>query len=323
MTSSLERLDAAYADVEAATGPDFLRRLGDYADLLKTDKKIMRAVEGLRQEVVDADEDLTEKDAGFVAELVAIRRQLAEREPKADDSGEPYPGPYDAFAENSSEWHKWSHTLANFDAIAENRGEKVDLPTDLDTSRSRSLVKIMEGKLHGLVIPFNETPAPRPDLRDLLDATHDVGHSEVEAYEAVERLANDSGYFALIHIEEVASRIEPQRRRRLKTPEERHEILEEALKAPDLMRIPEILRPQVARGPLDETERQALERIEKSCRKELDALHRPLRKRLDREPLWKKAWDLGSLIPTAVLKVGALIVAVGAIYGALRGIGII
>lgn len=292
MTTPLERLDAVHGEVLAASGPDFLRRLAEYVDLFKTDKKIKTAVEAIRKEVQDTDATLTRQDQAFVAELVPIRRQLAQRAPEVDDANKPWPGPYNAFDQsNARAFHEWTWTLANFDAVAEDRDEKMVERRDLDSSRSRMLVAILEAKLHDLVFPFNDRPAPRPELMDLWDATTEIGHSQVDAYQHVERVANESGFFALVHIEEVASRVEPHPRPRLRTHEEKRERIEEALKAPDLMRIPEMLRPEVARGPLDQDEREALDRIETTCRRELERLHRPLRKRIEEGRKWKGfAW---------------------------------
>lgn len=292
MTTPLERLDAARDEIIAASGPDFLRRLAEYVDLFKTDKKIKAAVEAIRKEVQDADANLTRQDQAFVTELVPIRERLAERAPEIDDSDKPWPGPYNAFDQsNARAFHEWTWTLANFDAVAEDRDEKVVEKRDLDSSRSRMLVAVLEAKLHDLVFPFNEKPAPRPDLMDLWDETAEIGLSQVDAYQHVERVANESGYFALLHLEEVASRVEPAPRPRLRTHEEKRERLEEALRAPDLMRIPEMLRPEVARGPLDQDEREALGRIETACRRELERLHRPLRKRVEEGGKWKwLAW---------------------------------
>jgi hypothetical protein len=292
VTNPLERLDAAYDEVLAASGPDFLRRLAEYVDLFKMDKTIKAAVEGVRQVVNDADAALIRQDQMFVAELVPIRNRLVERAPEVDDSDRPWPGPYNPFDQsNARAFHKWTWTLANFDAVAEDRDEKMVEKRDLDRSRSRMLVAILEAKLHDLVFPFNEKPAPRPDLMDLWDETAEIGHSQVDAYQHVERVANESGYFALLHIEEVASRVEPKPRSQLKTPDQKRELLEEALRAPDLMRIPEMLRPEVARGPLSQEEREALDRIETACRRELERLHRPLRKRAEEGRKWKPlAW---------------------------------
>jgi hypothetical protein len=180
-----------------------------------------------------------------------------------------------------------------FDGVAEDRDEKVVEKRDLDRSRPRMLVAILEAELHDLVFPFDNRPAPRPELMDLWDATADVGHSQADAYQHVERIANESGYCALLHIEEVASRVASQPRPRLRTHEEKRERLEEALRAPDLMRIPQMLRPEVARGPLDQDEREALDRIETACRRELDRLHRPLRARVEEGRRWRGLVEKG------------------------------
>jgi hypothetical protein len=62
LATSLERLDAARDETFAASGPGFLRRLAEYVDLFKADKKIKAAVEAIRKEVQDPDENLTRQD---------------------------------------------------------------------------------------------------------------------------------------------------------------------------------------------------------------------------------------------------------------------
>jgi hypothetical protein len=279
--SAVEQLDRARDDVLAASGTDFLRRLGDYRRLLEGDEELRAAIAQLRQEVKDAEERLTREDADFVAELLPIRQELAEREPEADDSDTEKPERYDpANRQQANKWHEWIWTLANFDAVAEDREEKIVQRDGLDSSRSRMLVAILNAKLHDLVFDFNDRSAPRPDLMDLYDRANEIGRRQVAAYRRVERLGEESGFLALMHIEYVVDMTDPDPRP-LDTAEQRRALMEEAMRAPDLVNVREVLRPTEARGPLSEDERNALERVEAQCRPEVDRLHRPLRRRLE------------------------------------------
>lgn len=283
--SPIDRLDQAREEVLAASGTDFLRRLGEYVQLLHAEETIKSAVDELRQEVIDADAKLTEEDATFVAKLVPIRQRLAEDEAEIDDSDVPWPGPYRGLdPENARAFHAWMFTLANFDAIAEDREERVrvDGASDqLNTSRTQMLVAILNAKLHDLVYPFNERPAPRPDLMHLYDEMSEVGHEQTNAYRRVERVADENGYFALAWLEAVGESLEPQESRPLRSPEDKREVLEEALKKPDLFRLYEALRPTEARGPLSDSEREKVDRVEAKSRSELARLERPLRPRIE------------------------------------------
>jgi hypothetical protein len=280
MPTSVEQLDQARADVLAATGPDFLRRLADYCHLLEDGPTISAAVQQLRDEVAETEARLTQEDAEFVAELVPIRRDLAEREPEIDDSNIERPERFDpANRVQATQWHEWIWTLANFDAVAEDRDDKLVQREGLDGSRSRMLVSILNAKLHDLVFDFNERSAPRPDLMDLWDRTNAIGRRQNAAYRRVERFGEESGFLGLMHVEFVVARTDPDPRP-LDTDEQRRELMEEVMRAPDLVKVREVLRPKEARGPLADDERKALERVEENCRPEIDRLHRPLRQRV-------------------------------------------
>jgi hypothetical protein len=281
----LEQLEVAREDALAATGAEFLRRLKAYLSLLESDATIKAAVDEIRQEVIDADAQLTREDAEFVAKLVPIRRRLAEEEPEADDSGKPWPGPYEGLnPENARAFHEWMYTLANFDAIAEDREEKVKVERggdQLNNSRTQMLIAILNAKLHDLVFPFNERPAPRPDLRDLYDEMTEIGHEQTNAYRRVEGIADENGYFGLVWLEAVRESLAPRESRPLRSPEDKREVLEEALRKPDLFGLYEVLRPTEARGPLSDSEKEKVARVEEKSRAEMDRLRRPLRKRIE------------------------------------------
>ena len=280
MPTSVEQLDQARADVHAATGPEFLRRLADYCRLLEDDPTIGAVVQQLHDAVAEAEARLTREDTEFVADLVPIRRDLAEREPETDDSNIERPERYDpANRAQANQWHQWIWTLANFDAIAEDRDDKIVQREGLDNSRSRMLVAILDAKLHDLVFPFNERPAPRLDLMDLWDRTNAIGRQQIAAYRRVERFGEESGFLGLMHIKFVVGKTDPDPRP-LDTDEQRREFMEEAMQAPDLVNVREVLRPKEARGPLADDELKALGRVEENCRPEIDRLHRPLRQRV-------------------------------------------
>lgn len=320
VANPLERLDTAYADVIDATDEVFFRRLRDYAGLLETDKKIRRSVEALRKEVTDADAEFRAKDTAFVAELVAVRDQLVEREPKADDTDATRPERDVMDPAASARFHAWIWTLANFDAVAADREDRIVERDGLDDSSSRMLGAILNAKLYDLVMPFNDKAAPRPDLRDLYDEMNSIRHRETAAHRQLEEVGEETGYLALLHIQHVASHLGPRPERSTATPEEKREFLETALieSMGGFGYLREAMRPKEARGSLDQKAREALDRHERECRKELERLHRPLRKRLEgsrRIPSWH---TLSRNERIAVYGIGAtVVIGLGAIATAI------
>lgn len=327
MATTLEQLNRARADLLDAEGLDFLRRFVAYVDLIETDTVISGELSKIRQEVEKADTEHTEQDARWTERLVGLRNRLAKEEPEADDSSLPWPGPYDAFdSESANAFHHYEFTLANFDAVAEDRDEKILNPTDLDSSRAQMLVKILKAKLYDLVFPFNERPAPRPDLMPLWDEMNEIAHEEQNAYRRVERLADENGYFALMRIERSVTHFRPRESKPLKSSDERRDVLEEALKEGPYVRLHDALRPVEARGPLDPEERKALESVEKEIREQVERLHRPLAQRLslsgeelsDRERKKRKplsrdekmtAWIVGLTVLLVILTAALLYLA--------------
>lgn len=319
MANPVERLEAAYSDVTAATGEAFFRRLRDYASLLESDKKIRRSVEALNKDVTDADAEFRAKDTAFVTELVAIRNRLVEREPKSDDSAETRPQDgIDPAA--SARFHAWIWTLANFDAVADDREDRIIERDGLDDSRSRMLGSILNAKLYDLVVPFNDRPAPRPDLRDLYDAMNTIRHRETAAHQELEDVGEETGYLALLHIQHVVSHLGPRPVVSTTTPEEKRQFLETALleSMGGFGYLREAMRPKEARGLLEPKAKEALDRHEQECREQLDRLHRPLRNRLEgsrRIPRWHTlnrnekiaVWGIGV---TAALGLGAIATAI-------------
>jgi hypothetical protein len=287
-STAAEQLEKAYSEVRAANGPDFFRRLRDYIQLLKTDKKIRAAVKQLRQEVEEAEADFDREDDGFVAELVSVRQALAKREPKVDDSAAPRPAYDPVRRANAEAVHGWIWTLSNFDAIVDGREDRVIERDGLDASRSRMLVAILRAKLYDLVIPFNGSPAPRPDLRDLYDDMNEIGGREVAAHRRLEQFGEESGILGLLHLERIAAALDPKPPQPMRTPEEKRQVLKQALVEYDLAYLREAIRPKEGRGSLDAKAQQAVDRHEAECRTELERLHRPLKKRLDKNHSWPR-----------------------------------
>ena len=192
MANSLHQLDAAYADVINATDEVFFRRLRDYSRLLDEDKKLRKAVRALKKEVDDADAEFREKDKAFIDEFVAIRDRLVAQEPEADDTDATRPERDVIDPAASARFHAWIWTLANFDAIAADRENKIVERDGLDDSHSRMLGAILNAKLYDLVVPFNDKPAPRPDLRDLYDQMNSVRHRETAAHRQLEEICEET-----------------------------------------------------------------------------------------------------------------------------------
>jgi hypothetical protein len=326
VANPLERLDNAYREVIDASDESFFRRLRDYARLLESDRAIRRAVKRLRKEVEEADEAFTSEDAAFVAELVPLRTQLVERELKADDTDATRPERDPADPAGSARFHAWIWTLANFDAVASDRADKIVEKDGLDNSRSRMLVQILRAKLYDLVVPFNDRPAPRSDLHDLYDEMNAIGRREQTAHRHLEEVAEETGYLALLHIEHVVSHLGPRPERSMATPEEKREFLETALveSMGGFGYLREAMRPKEARGSLDQKAREALDRHERECRKELERLHRPLRKRLEKRR-WPGLTGRIRWVPPVigfVVDLVTLAIFVAAAVGGLKAIGV-
>lgn len=288
MATPAERLEAAYADVLGASGPDFFRSLRDYVDLLSTDKKIKKAVEQLRSDVKEAEAGFVREDDAFVSKLVPIRKALTERAPEADDSDQTRPAYNPADRVSAEATGSWTWTLANFDAIVDGREDKIIEKDGLDGSRSRMLVAILRAKLHDLVIPFNEKPAPRTDLRDLYDDMNEIGRQEVATHRRLEGIGEESGILGLLHLEHVVAHLDPKPALSLRTPEDKRQAIEQALIESDLAYLREAMRPREARGSLSRDAQKAVDRHEDQCRAELGRLHRPLKKRLERHRHWPR-----------------------------------
>jgi hypothetical protein len=319
VSSAGERLEEAYSEVLGASGPDFFRRLRDYVRLLESDKKIAGAVKKIRQEANEADAGFDRKDDGLVAELIPIRQALTERAPEVDDTLEARPPYHPADRRMAEAANEWIWTLANFDSIVNNRGDQIIERDGLDQSRSRMLVQILRGKLYDLVVPFNERPAPRPDLRDLYDGMKEIGRREVAAHRRLEQVGEENGILGLLHLEHVVAHLDPKPPRSMRTPEEKRQVLEDALLEYDLAYLREAMRPKEARGSLSAEAQKAVDRHEAGCRSELDRLHRPLKKRVDQQRSWPKvgagriAWvpPLIGFIVDLVAFVVLIVVAVG------------
>jgi hypothetical protein len=326
VANPLERLDTAYAEVLDATDEVFFRRLRDYARLLENDRKIRKAVKALKKDVADADAEFKAKDAAFVTELVALRNRLIEREPNADDTEATRPARDPMDPAGSARFHAWIWTLANFDAVAAEGEDRIVERDGLDDSSSRMLGAILNAKLYDLVVPFNDKPAPRPDLRDVYDEMNSIRHRETAAHRQLEEVSEETGYLALLRIQHVVSHLGPRPERSTVTPEEKREFLETALleSMGGFAYLREAMRPKEARGSLDQKAREALERHERECRKELERLHRPLRKRLDKRR-WPGLTGRIKWVPPVigfVVDTVTLLIFVAAAVGGLKAIGV-
>ena len=280
VAGTLNRLEQAYNDVVGSSGDDFFRRLVEYMGLLESDKRIHKAAEAIVKELTDAEQDFSYKDDAAVAQLVELRNELVEKAPDLDDSDEQRPpndDPLDRVA--YAKFDKWVWTLANFDAVAVDGPEKVIERGELDSSPSRMLAEILRAKLFDAT--SGEPPA-RPDLADLNRRINAIARQEGADFQRVERVAQDSGFFALKHLEEVVSYLGVREPAPMESPEDKRELLESALKETwgNFHHLREAMRPKQARGSLDAKAKEAMERHEAECRTELDRLHRALKMEL-------------------------------------------
>jgi hypothetical protein len=153
VSTPLNKLDRAFEAARVALGPDYLRRLRDYQRLLESDPVVRESVERITSEVESATADLDRDDEQRLAELVRLRRELAEREPSVDDGGRPRPQGSVLDRGMSEERRVWMWSLSNFDAIAENGDDKLIERRGLDGSAVRMLGEILNAKIYNLQYP--------------------------------------------------------------------------------------------------------------------------------------------------------------------------
>lgn len=318
----VEKLEREYRDAVGASGGDFFRRLRDYERLLRTDRAIKRAVKKLRKRAEGADKNFVKEDDRFARELQTFRNNLVTRVPEIDDSAAPRPAVNGQLAPAlSAEGREWTYTLANFEAVRDDRDDMILVRKGLDHGRSGMMGAILDAKIVDLRFPLLE-PATgvmnrqeqdqRPDLAGLHAGIQEVCRKEEAAYRRAEQVAEDNGFFALAKIEHVARMLEPQEPLPMNTDEERLTAFSAALReaGAGYHHLREAIRPPEVGGTRGRQAQEALDYHEKDLKAVLDRLHRPLRDQLEasrRIPRWRELGRGAKL--TVVLGVPSLILA--------------
>lgn len=326
MPSPLEKLERAYRDAVDASGGDFFRRLREYERLLREDRAIKRAKKKLMKRAEAADKKFVKEDDGFARELQTFRNNLVARVPAADDSAKVRPEVNGHVAPaRSLEAHEWAYTLANFDAVRDDRDDKILVGQGLDRGRSGMMGAILDAKILDLRHPLLE-PATgvmnrdeqdqRPDLDGLHAGVTEIRRKEEAAYRRAEQAAEDSGLFGFYKIDHAARMLEPQDPLPMNTEEEKLTAFSQALReaGAGYHHLRDAIRPPEAGASVGRDAQDALDYHESDLKRALDRLHRPLREQLEsahRIPRWREMSGATKL--TLVIGVPSLIVTVGGV----------
>lgn len=195
-----------------AEGQAFFRQLGEYLSLLHQNRRIGRVVKALSAEVQEAERKYADEDEELVREFVALRDELVELAPEAgEDADAEYPGQREPFdPAEADRWREWSWTLANFDAIAADREEKILEEKEGDRSRSRALGEILNAKVYNLQYPDDPNRKVRADLDDLRTRLNHLRDRQRAAQLRVEAAFESTGRIALLNLEHVMSHTAPR-----------------------------------------------------------------------------------------------------------------
>lgn len=295
MATPLEQLNCAYEAAMNAEGQAFFRRLGEYLGLLRENRRIERVVKALSVEVEEAERKYAEEDEELAREFVALRDDLVELAPEAEEDAEAeYPGRREPFDPAEAErWREWSFSLANFDAIATGQENQMLEEREGDRSRSRTLGEILNAKIYNLQYPDDPNRKVRADLDNLRTRLNHLRDRQTAAQLRVEAVAEATGHIALLNLEHVMSHTAP-REPRPKAPHgsDEHtvwinEVFAESISG--FAHLRELMRPRELRGSLGQDAQEAIGRIEGTCKDALERLHPPLRQRLEGKrflPAW-------------------------------------
>jgi hypothetical protein len=285
MGTPLERLERTCAEaMEAPDGVRFFWLLSDYLYLLDRGP-IKRAVKRLTKEVDAAAKDYEAQDADLTRRLVAIRDELVEIAPDADDSDAPHPGQYDPLEDDASGWHAWRWSLANFDAVANGWDDAIKAEKEGDRSPSRIAGEILNAKIHNLVYPESPNEKVRDDLNELDARLQQTRNDQAAAQRQLEHVAERTGFLARKKLEEIASFLAPRQSRKVsgRGSEDELEWVNELFKETlgGFIHLRELMRPKEFRGDLDAKAREEIERLMTDSKEALERAHRPLRRRLE------------------------------------------
>jgi hypothetical protein len=117
---------------------------GFYEFLTAGPPAVPDALTELRAQAEQVERDFAEHDEQLVPELAALKADLIERAPEADDSNAPPPQGFGALS------IAWTFGFANFDRVAIGADGANVIADDFDRSRSGMLLRILRGKLREL-----------------------------------------------------------------------------------------------------------------------------------------------------------------------------
>jgi hypothetical protein len=145
-TDPLELLDRQYARLAGQEGGAFVQELRRFYDFLTAGPQpVVDAVHELRREASQVEDEFNRHDDELVPELVAVRDELVDQAPDADDSNLQRP----SSTRDLATAH-WTYSLANFDLIASDGADRLIINQGYDASRSGMLLRILESRLREL-----------------------------------------------------------------------------------------------------------------------------------------------------------------------------
>jgi hypothetical protein len=289
VATPVEQLDRVYDAAMSAEGQAFFRQLEEYVRLTQDNRRIGRAEQKLHEELEEAERDFSREDERLVAEMVILRRELVAIEPDADtDASDPYPGPIEPDDHRSAEkWFAWAFTMANFDAVEEDREEKIFQNNEADLSRSRMLGEILNAKLFHYRYPRNPNEKVRTDLDEVAGRCNLLREQQRVAHRRREAAAEKTGRIALVGLQGVVEGMEPKQARTKVEPRGSeselariNQLLRESWAGYVYLR--ELMRPREFRDDMSDSAKERIGELEVKSKESLERVHYPLRRQLEK-----------------------------------------
>lgn len=275
----VELLDRQYERLVDADGPAFVRELIRYhAFISDGPAPVVQALDELRQEAVEAQERFDAHSAELEVELVQLRRELVDIAPEADDSGVLRP---DSPVPN----YGWAFTLANFDALVDERQDRILIPQGWDRTVASMLLRILEQKLRRLQwVIEDEGPVTRmsevnlrPDLDELRRRLGNVGERHRHAAQEYSLAVETHAGFQITVLDVMVEETNPAVRL-INTDEDEHARFDEMFRrvAAGL----HVLETAAAGRDLDNTNREMLELLVTRAKSAAEHVNEGIRMRL-------------------------------------------
>ena len=171
------------------------------------------ALTQLRAQAELVERDFAEHDEQLVPALAALKADLIERSPEADDSNAPPPQGFGALS------MAWTFGFANFDRVATGTDGANVIADDFDRSRSGMLLRILQGKLRELqwtqqAAARHAGPQPtetnqRPELDDLARRLRNLDDRHRHAAQTFTGAVKTQGGFQMVYLDIAVAEMNP------------------------------------------------------------------------------------------------------------------